>query len=338
MNNYCSKCDKLSEIEIHIVEETFPVKGEKINIKSEVAFCRECNSQVFNEELDEKNLASAYELYRKQHNLLSVMEISDIREKYSLSQRSLSQLLEWGEVTITRYENGAIQDPAHNEVLLLLRNPRNMKEIFEKNGHMLPVGIKEKLAKRINELTSSEFSSKVRISIIEDCIAGNQAADEYSGFRGFDLDKMVNLIVYIAEKSKGVFTTKLNKLLWYADFLNFKSSSTSITGTTYFHLPLGPVPNDYEWIIAYAMNQKLLSKDEITYPTGISGEQYKALAPANQSIFSKDELNIVDQVLDYFKDYKCGQIKDRSHEEIAYKETKPQERISYKYALEIKLD
>jgi hypothetical protein len=241
-------------------------------------------------------------------------------------------LLEWGEVTITRYENGAIQDPAHNEVLMFIQEPSNMKEIFDRNGFLLPPVIRESLKKKIDDLLNCEHPIEPTFSLWKKYVTTRQSVDEYSGFRGFDIERIINMIIYIAQKEKGVFTTKLNKLLWYADFVNFKKLSQSVSGSSYVHLPLGPVPNDYEWIIALAINEKLISQEEIVYPSGASGISYKALKEADKSIFSAEEIASMDFVLEFFKSFNCKEIKKRAHEEKAYKETRETERISYKYA------
>lgn len=334
MKSYCSKCNKLSEASIQNIDEVFAVRGEKISIRSEVAICNACGNKIFNQQLDDKNLSLAYSIYRKTHNLLSPSEIADIRKKYSLSQRSLARLLEWGEVTINRYENGAVQDAVHNEVLMFISEPRNMKGLFEKNNQFLSKAVREKLEKRVEELIKNELKPKLRISLLEDFISCK--VDEYSGFANFDLEKMINMILYIAEKTKGVFTTKLNKLLWYADFLNFKEYSISISGSNYVHLPLGPVPDDYEWIIAAAIDEGL-DEEEIAFSSGYTGTQYKALVPVDQSLFSKEEIRIIDFVIEHFKDYTGEKIKEKSHDEKAYKETVDNEKISYRYASSLSL-
>ncbi|MBU3911162.1 MAG: SocA family protein [Candidatus Omnitrophica bacterium] len=168
--------------------------------------------------------------------------------------------------------------------------------------------------------------------MIEDYISSKQKVDEYSGFSGFDLDKMINMIVYVTEKTKGVFTTKLNKLLWYIDFLNFKECSKSISGSNYVHLPLGPVPDDYKWIIATAIEDGLIEEEEVILSPESAGIKYTSSVSAEESFFSEKEKKIMDFVIDYFKDYNCSQIKEKSHEEKAYRETKNNEKISYKYA------
>jgi putative zinc finger/helix-turn-helix YgiT family protein len=335
---YCPKCDQISEVEIKNLNEAFNVRGEQIDIESQVTFCKNCGEKVFNQELDDKNLDLAYSVYRERHNLLPPLAIAETRKKYGLSQRALSQLLEWGEITIHRYESGAVQDPAHNEVLILIDDPRNMKEIFDKNKRYLSDNINKKLEDKINELIREEVSFKNRVELLENYfLFDTKKVDEFTGFSSFNLEKMINLIVYIAEKTNGVFTTKLNKLLWYMDFLYFKGYTISITGSDYVHLPLGPVPNEYKWIIAAALDGDFIGEEEISYSSGYTGLQYKAVMNINNEYFSQNERKILDFIIDYFKEYNCEDIKEMSHKEKAYRETQMNQRISYKYANDLSI-
>ncbi|MDP8258760.1 MAG: DUF4065 domain-containing protein [Candidatus Aadella gelida] len=330
MEGYCPKCNMMVDYSVKAKKETFPVKGEDVEVISQVAFCGSCNDEIFNEKLDANNLDLAYNEYRKKHKLLLPDEITKIREKYSLSQRALGRLLEWGEITVNRYENGAMQDTVHNEVLLFIAEPMNMRTIFERNKHLLSERVSDSLRNKIEQLVRGEMPQN-HLIFVSNLVAVNSKVDIFSGFKRFDLEKMINLILYIAEKNKGVFTTKLNKLLWYADFIHFRVYSTSITGSVYKHLPLGPVPNDYKWIIA-AAEKEGLEEEEIDYPSGKGGTMYSTSVHIEDSNFNEEELKIIDFTVDYFKNYNSGEIKDKSHNEKGYKETQKGESISYKYA------
>mgnify|MGYP001591153608 CR=1 FL=1 len=152
MKTYCPKCENLKDFKIKSKTEIYSVKREEIKIRANVAFCADCGRELFNKELDKENLNLAYSIYRKKHNLLSPLEIANIRKKYSLSQRSLGKFLEWGEITINRYETGGIQDPVHNEVLNFILDPKNMKNLFEKNNQFLSKGARERLKNKIDEV------------------------------------------------------------------------------------------------------------------------------------------------------------------------------------------
>ena len=133
MEKYCEECKK--EVLTSIVEktETYEVCGESIEVQAQVLVCAECGEELFCEELDNAALVKAYNEYRRRHKLLLPEEIKAIREQYGLSQRGFAKLLNWGDKTISRYENGSLQDRAHNSLLLFLRNPQNMKTYILEN-------------------------------------------------------------------------------------------------------------------------------------------------------------------------------------------------------------
>lgn len=56
-----------------------------------------------------KSLLNRIDEYRTKNNLLTSIEIKQIRNKYKVTQAELSFLLGLGEVTITRYETKQIQ-------------------------------------------------------------------------------------------------------------------------------------------------------------------------------------------------------------------------------------
>jgi putative zinc finger/helix-turn-helix YgiT family protein len=316
-------------------EESFNVKGENIKINSSVVLCKECNEEVFVEEIDAKNLEAAYIEYRKTHSLLSPMQIKETRERYGLSQRSLSKLLGWGEITIHRYESGNLQDEVHDEVLKFIAKPENLLEIYEKQAHLLAPHINEALKKRINELIKEEIQPNFN-KVLEQLFISERQIGEFTGYRDFDLEKIKNMILYILEFHE-TYRTKINKLLWYMDFLCYKVYSVSISGNSYTHSPYGPTADDYELIISVMLKDTLIGRDEVVVHDTVR-EQLKSSAPCDKSMFSEDERKVMDFVLNKFKDFKCGKISEYSHEEVPYKNTIEGQKISYTLAEELSLD
>ena len=136
---------------LHILND---IKGdliEDIEVNAQIMVCADCGEELFNEELDSKTLICAYNEYRRKHKLLFPEEIKRIREQYGLSQRSFAKLLNWGDKTIHRYENGAIQDRVHNSLLLFLHEPENMRTYLLENE----VTIDEKQKARLLETVES---------------------------------------------------------------------------------------------------------------------------------------------------------------------------------------
>ena len=116
---YCYGCNATTETKIIEKEQTLNVKGRDITLRVQVRVCAVCGEEILDEELDAKTLEMFYKQYRNLENLLLPEEIKAIRQKYNLSQASFAKLLGFGEKTITRYENGAIQDVCHDNLIRL---------------------------------------------------------------------------------------------------------------------------------------------------------------------------------------------------------------------------
>jgi putative zinc finger/helix-turn-helix YgiT family protein len=125
---YCEQCKNVNDTTVKNIKEEYPVKNESIVIEANVRCCAVCGEALWDNELDGANLKKAYAVFKEQNGLLSSDQIKRIRNKYGLSQRAFAKLLGVGEKTITRYENGAIQDKAQDNLIRLMDD----EKIFEK--------------------------------------------------------------------------------------------------------------------------------------------------------------------------------------------------------------
>ena len=329
---FCPNCETFVEAVYRTEKEVYTVRREPIQVDAEVAFCETCGASIFDEERDSRNLKRAYDHYRENHNLLEVDRIRSLRESYGLSQRALSRLLGWGEVTVHRYENGAVQDKAHDTTLRLLEDPANMRRLLETNRGRLPSAIAARLAENVEQHLQEDNERAFEVSFERYVSHGH--VDITSGFREFDLEKFKSMVLYLIRDLGGVLKTKLNKLTWYCDCLHFKEMSVSITGTRYVCLPYGPVPDNYELIIANMIHEGLIDKSEIVFDTtrGIVGEQFAVLANPDAALFTEMEITVMDTVVSTFRGHSATAIADRSHQEIAYKKFSDGDMSSYECA------
>jgi len=334
----CPNCEEYTEATLGVEKEVYNVRGEPIEIEAEVVICQKCGEKIFDEERDSRNLEIAYDHYREKHNLLSPDEIRTIREKYGLSQRSLSRLLGWGEITVHRYESGAIQDNVHDSTLRLIENSENMQKFFEAKRNKLPPYTATRLEKRIADFLQEDIEQSFQVCF--ERLVSHQHVDLTSGFKEYDLEKLKNMILYLLKRLDGVLSVKLNKLLWYCDFLHFKETSVSITGTQYVRFQYGPVPNRYYFIIDIMQDEKLLDKSEIPFQTKDGtqqGEEFTALVEPDKSLFTEKEIQVMDSIADTFRNYTSTAIKEKSHQETAYLKCKDRDIMSYENAKELSL-
>lgn len=74
--------------------------------------------------------------------------------------------------------------------------------------------------------------------------------DKYNGFKKFDRNKAIAMILFFAVTQHNLHKTKLMKLLWYVDMLFFKDYVKSISGMRYVHQHYGPIPEDHNLLLA----------------------------------------------------------------------------------------
>ena len=330
---YCEKCnEKVEYLIINEVKEEY--KNVKVNVEQNIGICSQCKERLYVTELEEANLERLYTKYRELTGIVSPKDIIEFREKYNISQRELVAILDWGKMTINRYERGSLPNQSHSEILKLIIN--NESYFREKVEDAYKAG-------RITEKTYTEIFTCVDVykdtkddlqlsTFIQAKLSHNPSI--YNGFREFDLDRLENLIGYIASRVNDLYKTSLNKYLWYMDFLNYKNTLKSITGLRYIRYTYGPIIEGKNYELILNLDSKFEKEDrEINYniTTKIHSKNNYDL-----SLFSKDEIQVIDRVIELLKDKTATNISDLSHEERAWIETKDNELISYEYAHDLK--
>ncbi len=329
---FCPKCNRKVEYTTrkNVIEE---YKGIKVNVQENIAVCSECGEDIFVSELESDNLRRLYDKYRELTGIISPEEIVKFREKYNISQRELVAILGWGKMTVNRYERGGLPSQSHSDILkTIISNEEVFKEKVEE---AYDIG-------RINDKTYNKlqntFGSSIRNlakSIINSKLKHSE--DIYNGFRKFDVERVENLISYVADKVDNLYKTSLNKYLWFIDFAYFQENVRSITGLRYIKQQFGPVIEDkgYEQIINL-LDSKFYKEETENYDGSI---KTKIVSRKNydMSMFSEEEIEIIDKVIEKLKYISCGEISNKSHKENGWIQSEIDELISYDYAEELKI-
>ena len=334
MKKYCEECGKEVETKVISKKEIYKVLGEDIEVQAQVLVCADCDKEFYCEELDNTTLINAYNEYRKKHKLLLPTEIKQIRELYDLSQKSFAKLLNWGDKTIHRYENGSIQDKAHNSLLLFLRNPKNMKVYLSEDENSLDEKNLSKLLELVNKLIS-ENEKEDSCKFFDFVISSKPSID--NGFKSFDYEKFAAMVVFFASKGTDLLKTKLMKLLNYSDMIFYKENGVSISGLKYAHLPYGPVPEKFDVLLGKLEADKI-AHIEVEFDGKY--ERHKVLPDGDgfDEILTDEEIAVLERVHRKFIDFGSVEISNYSHKEKGYSSTLPGEIISYSYAAYIELN
>jgi putative zinc finger/helix-turn-helix YgiT family protein len=331
VHGFCSNCEKETRLGLVTKDEVIRVRNKPIKIELQYLRCAECGDEVFDPDLNVDPFSLAYRKYRKEYGFLQPEEIREWRKANKLTQGELAKLLGVGGVTISRYENGALQDPSHEKLLRLAMNPSNLLRLVQESEGVFTESKKGRLMEGLEQVQAggNSIDSTIMVSL------GNYEPNEYSGYRKLDLGKLYSAILFFCKE--GVLKTKLNKLLFYADFKHYKEYAISITGARYAHVPFGPAPDNYEIYYGALSSQKAIEFIEEIYPPRrggepVVGEIIKAVKKPDLSLFAASELRIMASVQEDFEKYNAREITDFSHKEVSYQETEDGGTISYDYA------
>jgi putative zinc finger/helix-turn-helix YgiT family protein len=297
--------------------------------------CEDSDEHFTTTSLDEVNMNQVYNQYRDKFNVPFLDEIIRIREKYSLSAAKMSEILGFGVNSYRQYESGEMPSMANAKLIQMVDEPNRFIDMVELCG-TLDEKSKNKLIQKAQLLLDEKIRNIFNLNFKE-YLLGNHLADIYSGYRNPNFEKFTEMVVYFSDKLSP-FKTKMNKLLFYADFLMFKQSCFSISGMRYKAIDMGPVPNNFQSIFEYLDNNDDIDIFTTEFPNGYSGEQFKARKDRNFNacLFSENELKTLDKVATVFNETSTNDIINLSHLEEAWKKNEKEKKvISYEYAFEL---
>jgi putative zinc finger/helix-turn-helix YgiT family protein len=328
-----------------------PITGKEMNLikerrsmvfrkeQFEVIFhyyqCKDSGEHFTTTNIDEMNTNQVYNQYREKFNIPFPDEITRIREKYGLSATRMSEVLGFGVNSYRQYEAGEMPSISNAKLIQMAKDPKIFMEMVELCG-TLDVKAKSKCVQKAQLLIEEKKQNNFILNFKE-YLLGDHMADIYSGYRNPSLEKFTEMVVFFSEKTEP-FKTKMNKLLFYADFLMFKQSCFSISGMRYKAIDMGPVPNNFQSIFEYIANNDDIDIHTVDFQNSYIGEQFKARKdrPFKADLFLENELLVLEKVAASFKSISTNDIIKLSHLEEAWKQNKNKKNvISYEHAFEL---
>lgn len=145
------------------------------------------------------------------------------------------------------------------------------------------------------------------------------------------LEKLQELMLYIAHKSHDdqyFGATKLNKILFLADFSAYASFGKSITGLPYTHQRHGPVPKDLLGAQSRLLESGRATLEERSF-LGYTQKRLKAVSNTDLSIFTPAEVQIVTDVMRHVGHMSASELSDLTHKLQPWLNTVDGEEIPY---------
>jgi hypothetical protein len=144
--------------------------------------------------------------------------------------------------------------------------------------------------------------------------------------------KLTELILYVTKLCADdpfFGSTKLNKILYFSDFLAYGNLGKPITGVAYQHLERGPAPKMLFPVRSRMIERGDLRLDSRLDPFGYEQKRPVALRDADIALFETKELELVKQVKIALSKASATEASNISHREVGWKTTKMKETIPY---------
>ncbi len=314
---------------------TLVFRKDELQVLCHFYQCEDTGEQFEDDAFSQLNYNQLVNQYREKYNIPFSEQIVSIREKYDISAKKMSEILGFGVNGYRNYEAGEVPNQSNARLVHLADDPHEFRKLVD-----YCATLDHKFVKRINatidNLLEEQKKQKVEMQL-ERYFLGNSNPNSLTGYKTPDIEKFSEMVVFFTEMLQP-WKTKLNKLMFYADFLMYKKSGFSISGVQYRAIPMGPVPNNFNGIFEYLANKSIFDIYSSTFSDGGVGEQFKPNPNKsfNEVLFNEMELEILESVAKRFENTSTSEIIEISHTEKAWIENNEDKAlIDYKYGFDL---
>ena len=151
----------------------------------------------------------------------------------------------------------------------------------------------------------------------------------------YDEAKFAELMLYTADKlrdDRAGGATKLNKVLFFAEFAHMRRYGRPITGAEYQKLERGPAPRRL-----VPVRQRLVDNGQARIAEGyyLGYEQHRLIPsePVRPILLSSEEIESVDEVIEDLRGLTARQVSDLSHDEEGWRMVEQGQTIPFEAAV-----
>jgi uncharacterized phage-associated protein/DNA-binding transcriptional regulator YiaG len=301
-----------NEASLHHELITLTYRKEKFELFWHYYLCEDSGEKFTTLELEDLNMSQVHNQYREKYRIPFPEEIREIRQMYDVSANKMSEILGLGTNAYRLYESGEIPSVSNGRLILSVKDPAAFIRQVQASSHILSEKEVNKLVLKAEHIIA-ENTRRTWDVLFLDQIFENQAPSAFNGYRRPDMEKIANMISFFGSTIKKLYKTKLNKLLFYADFLSYSRTGFAISGISYRAIQFGPVPSQYQKLYVKLCDDGKLSIEQVDVGNGNYGEMISASKSFDPSDFTENELRTLQDVCDVYGDMQTSALVDASH-------------------------
>lgn len=291
---------------------TWKFRGEEYPYIHTFWLCEDSGEQFTDDASDTAGFIQVTNQYREKYGIPYTDEIIAIRKRYGISAQKMSLILGIGINQYRLYEQGEVPSVSNGRMIRSISNPKVMIDILESSRNELSDNEYRKLSDKIkSEIAEGE---RHKIEQYEINRVYRSVRGVVNGYAPLSLCRLKNLMLYLLDNIQDVWCTKMNKMLFYIDFLSYRENGMAISGLSYRAIDFGPVPE--RWDVIYSefdeIHQELRSAGDFV------GSVLTSTDKADLSLFTEAEIKVMEDVIAKFHKTSSRDLSKLSHKETAW--------------------
>jgi uncharacterized phage-associated protein len=293
-------------------KRTWNFRGEQYEYEHIAWLCEDSGEQFTDDESDTAGFVQVTNQYRAKYGIPYTDEIIAVRQRYGISAAKMSLILGIGINQYRLYEQGEVPNVSNGRMIRSIMNPKVMLEMVESSKNELSVSEYEKIISKVQAIIASSETYKMEQYETRRIFTTPRGVD--NGYAQLSLSRLKNIMLYILNRCDEVWCTKMNKLLFYTDFMSYRERGMAMTGLSYRAIDFGPVPE--RWDRVYSEFPEV--RQELRQVGDFVGSVLIASAEADNTMFTDAELKVLDAICTHFGKMTSREISRISHDEEAW--------------------
>lgn len=298
------------ETTLRTEERKLTFRKEQFTYIHQCYVCNDTGEAFTTTEQDEVNILQVYNQYRTKYGIPFPDDIRRIRLRYGLPASKMSRILGFGDNQYRLYENGDMPSETNGKILASIATTAVFKVFVENAKNQFPDDEYAKITKKIGDVANDE-----KAEYRDRLIFGNNGRNVFNGYAAQSYDKLRSTVLYLIKGCGETYITKMNKMLFYADFISYKRYGRGMTGLSYRAIQHGPVPT--RWDRVYSLLDGI-DNEERLLPSGICGYVLSSNDAPDMDCLSEEDKIILDEVIRTLGAMSASEISSLSHKEDAW--------------------
>ena len=298
---------------VFLVEDTeeHEYRKEKFTVHVRYYVCEDTGEQFTGEGQDDLVLNQVYNQWRIRHGVPFPEDIKAIRLRYSLNYSQMSKIMGFGANQWKQYEDGVVPSESNGKMIRAIDNKHIMLTMLSTSKAEFTDTEFERLAMQIKAAPDKAYDDYAMLLTY----GRDSEPNVYNGFGERNPKKVAEMVRWFVEKCGVVCPTKLNKLMFYADFQHYRQTGRSISGLRYRAIQYGPVPEHYDTL--YDNIEGIEKTNEIT-TYGTESTSLSLTAKLAIAELTEREIGTLQAIISSLGSLKVRDIVELSHKETAW--------------------